>query len=210
MSGLKFSRRGKGGQPPLFPRIFLLALLFAVGVFMGRIFARDLPDSVGQELSDYLQQYLLLEADRSAQTVVSTAVLYLRYPILAVLLGFASIGIVLIPCLAAAFGFFASFSVSCFLSVFGADGVWLSFAAFGLRFVVTLPCFLVLAGPALGNAASLAMLSFGRGRHTAPVVYGRVWWLRLWVCLAILLLGVCVDLMIVPGYLLRVLDQILI
>ena len=60
VSGLKFSRRGKGGQPSLFPRIFLLALLFAAGVFAGRIFARDLPDSVGQELSDYLQQYMML------------------------------------------------------------------------------------------------------------------------------------------------------
>ena len=207
---MRFSRRGKDGQPSFFPRVFFLALFFAAGVFIGRFFADHMATAAGRELEEYLRRYVLLESETTIQTVISTVVLYVRYPLMAVLLAFASIGIALIPFLAAVFGFFTSFSVSCLAAALGTGGVWLALTAFGLRCAITLPCFLVLASASWEKAANLAALSFGRGRHMAPVVYGRVWWLRVWVCLAILLLGVCVDLITVPGYLLRVLDQILI
>lgn len=57
--------------------------------------------------------------------------LYIRYPLLAFFLGFASIGVVLLPCAALAFGFFLSFSVCCFTASFGGDGVVLALAVLG-------------------------------------------------------------------------------
>lgn len=207
---MRLSQRGRGGQPSSFPRIFFLALFFLGGVFLGQFFASRLPDAAGQELSDYLHQYTLLESERSLQTVLSTMILYLRYPLLAVLLGFSSVGIFLIPCITALLGFSVSFSVSCFIAVFGADGIWLAFAAMGFRCAITLPCYLLLAGSAWGNAASFAALFFGRGRRVSPVVYGRSWWMRVLACTAVLLLGVCVDLVIAPWCLQWALDQILI
>ena len=42
-----------------------------------------------------------------------------------------------------------------------------------------------------------------------PVAYGRGWWLRLAVCGAVLLAGVCVDLFISPWFLRLVLERIL-
>lgn len=205
---MKFSQRRKGGQPSFFLRIICLAIFFAGGVFWGQFSAGRVPDEAGQELTEYLRQYMLLGSDRSVQAAVSTLILYLRYPLVAVLLGFASVGVVFIPSVAAAFGFFVSFSVSCFTAVFGTRGVWLAMAAFGFRCAITIPCFLMLAGPSWGNAASLAALSFGRGRRVSPVIYGRSWWIRIVVCLGVLLMGVCVDFMIAPWCLHWALDQI--
>lgn len=206
---MRFSGRGKGGQPSFFPRVFFLALFFAAGVFMGRFFAEHIATAAGRELEEYLRRYVLLESETTMQTVISTVVLYVRYPLMAALLAFASIGIALIPFLAAVFGFFASFSVSCLAAALGTGGVWLALAALGLRCAITLPCFLVLASASWEKAANLAALSFGRGRRVSPIVYGRVWWMRVGICLTVLLLGVCVDLMLVPFCLQWVLTQVL-
>ena len=206
---MRFSRRGKDGQPSFFPRVFFLALFFASGVFMGRFFAEHMATAAGRELEEYLRRYVLLESETTMQTVISTVVLYVRYPLMAVLLGFASIGIALIPALAVVFGFFTSFSVFCFVATLGTDGVWLSLAAFGLRCAITLPCFLMLASSSWENAGNLTALSFGRGRRVSPVVYGRSWWIRVAICLVVLLLGVCVDLMLVPFCIQWVLTQVL-
>lgn len=75
------------------------------------------------------------------QAMLSALVLYYRYPLFAVLLGFASIGVALLPCLTAAFGFSLSFSVCCFTASFGGNGVLLALAVFGVRCAVTLPVF---------------------------------------------------------------------
>ena len=207
---MKYHQRGTSGQPLMFPRIFFLALFFSTGVISGHFFAGRVPVSTGQELEAYFRQYLLLVSDFSGKAVVSTFFLYMRYPLLAVLLGFSSAGMVLIPCLTFAFGFFLSFSVSCFAAAFGSSGILLAFAALGIRCIVTLPCFLILAEPAWEHAAGLAALSFGRGRRKSPVVLGRIFWARTVVCLIVLLLGVCTDLMVVPQWLHRALNRILI
>lgn len=186
-----------------------LALFFLGGVFLGQVLAGRVPDATGRELTEYLRGYVALETAVTPQAVVSALVLYFRYPLLAVLMGFASIGVVLLPAVTAAFGFFLSFSVSCFTAAFGGDGVLLALAVFGLRCAVTLPCYFLLAVPAWRNAAALALASFGGGRRTAPVVYGQPWWSRVAVCAGILLAGVCLELFCSPWLLRLVLDRIL-
>ena len=140
---------------------------------------------------------------------LSTLLIYFRYPALAFLLGFCSIGIVLLPALSVAYGFFLSFSVCCFTASFGGEGVLLALAGFGLRCVVTLPCYFALAVPSLRNAANLAALSFGRGKRAQPVRYGSIWWKRLGVVAVILSCGVMVDLFLSPAFLNLVLAKIL-
>lgn len=186
-----------------------LALFFLGGVFLGQVLAGRVPDATGRELTEYLRGYVALETAVTPQAVVSALVLYFRYPLLAVLMGFASIGVVLLPAVTAAFGFFLSFSVSCFTAAFGGDGVLLALAVFGLRCAVTLPCYFLLAVPAWRNAAALALASFGGGRRTAPVVYSQPWWSRVAVCAGILLAGVCLELFCSPWLLRLVLDRIL-
>lgn len=202
--------RDRAGQP--LPRLLFLALFFLAGVLLGQVLAGRVPDETGGELSRYLTDYVRLggSQDLTAKTALSAVVIYFRYPLLAFLLGFASVGVVLLPCAAAAFGFFLSFSVSCFTAAFGPDGVLLALAVFGLRCAVTLPVFFLLAVPSWGASAALASLSFGRGRRCAPVAYGRSWWLRLAACGAALLIGVCVDLFVSPWFLRLMLERILV
>ncbi len=207
MDGKKHRRTGPGA--PL-PKMIALALFFLGGVFLGQVLAGRVPDATGRELTEYLRSYVTLEAAVTPQAAVSALVLYFRYPLLAVLMGFASIGVALLPAVTAAFGFFLSFSVSCFTAAFGGEGVLLALAVFGLRCAVTLPCYFLLAVPAWRNAAALALASFGGGRRTAPVVYGQPWWSRVAVCAGILLAGVCLELFCSPWLLRLALDRILV
>ena len=190
--------------------LLVLALFFFAGVILGQVFSARVPDATGDELACYLTDFLKVEeGDLSPRTALSAAALYFRYPLAAFLLGFASIGVLLLPLVSGAFGFFLSFSVCCFTAAFGSDGVLLALAVFGLRCAVTLPCYLLLAVPAWGTSAALASLSFGRGRRAAPVVYGRSCWVRFGGVMAVLLAGMCVDLFLSPWLLQLILERIL-
>lgn len=193
---MKWKRQNRGGgQPSFLPRLLFLAAFFFGGICLGQVLAGRVPDATGQELRRYLESYLSLEGGGLTPSDFWAAlVLYGRYPLLAFLLGFASIGVVLLPLTSAAFGFFLSFSVSCFTAAFGLDGVLLALGVFGLRCAVTLPCYFLLAVPALRTSSALASLSFGRGRRAAAVTYGREHWRRLAVCSGVLAAGLCVDL----------------
>jgi len=191
------------------PLLVLLSLFFFFGIVMGQVLAKYVPDATGLELKRYLEDYFRLEMSWDWRTVLSAFILYFRYPLAAVLLGFASVGVVLLPVVTGAMGFFLSFSVCCFTAAFGSNGVLLALAVFGLRCVVTLPCFFLLALPAWETSGALAALSFGRGRHSAPVTYGKPWLRLLRGCAAVLTAGVCADLFLSPWILRSMLEHIL-
>lgn len=186
-------------------RLLFLALFFFAGVVLGQVFASRVPDTAGGELNRYLTDFLKVE--ERARPALPAAVLYFRYPLAAFLLGFASIGILLLPLTAGAFGFFLSFSVCCFTAAFGPDGVLLALAVFGLRCAVTLPCFFWLAVPSLERSIALVRLSMGRGR--APALYGREWWSRLGIVSGVLLAGMCAELTLTPWFLRQLLERML-
>lgn len=197
-----------GQSSPLW-RLLILALFFLLGVALGQVVLEWVPDETGAELKQYLEGYLSLsgESASAAAALPAALVLYIRYPLLAFFLGFASIGVVLLPCAALAFGFFLSFSVCCFTASFGGDGVVLALAVLGVRCAVTLPCFFLLADASMETSAALARASFGRGRHTAPVVYGRRCWIRLGIVLAAVTVGLCVELLLSPRLLTLALER---
>ena len=190
-------------------RLILLALFFLAGVLLGQVLAGRVPAETGEELRRYLESYLHLGAEPSPRTAASAVVIYFRYPLLAFLLGFASIGVALLPLLTAAFGLFLSFSVCCFTATFGGAGVLLALAVFGLRCLTTAPCYFLLAVPSWETAAGLAAVSFGGGRRTAPVVYGRACWKRLGICCLVLAAGVCGELTLSPWLLWLLLERLL-
>lgn len=189
-------------------RLLFLALFFFAGILLGQVFSARVPDATGDELTRYLTDFLKVqEQELPPGAVLSAAALYIRYPLAAFLLGFASIGVLLLPLAAGAFGFSLSFSVSCFTAAFGLDGVLLALAVFGVRCAVTLPCFFLLAVPSLERAGALARLSFGLGR--APVSYGREWWGRLGAVSGALLAGMCAELTLSPWLVRQLLERIL-
>ena len=198
----------KGPLASSLPCMLLLALFFLCGAILGQVLAGRVPGETGLELRQYLEDYVRLGGEVSPGAAVSAAAVYFRYPLLAFLLGFASIGVVLLPVSAAAFGFFLSFAVCCFTAAFGPDGVLLALAALGLRCVVTMPCFFLLASSSCGTAAGLAAVSFGSGRRTAPAC-GRVDWRRFGACSLALAAGVCGDLTLTPALLRLALERVL-
>ena len=198
----------KGPLASSLPCMLLLALFFLGGAILGQVLAGRVPGETGLELRQYLEDYVRLGGEVSPGAAVSAAAVYFRYPLLAFLLGFASIGVVLLPVSAAAFGFFLSFAVCCFTAAFGPDGVLLALAALGLRCVVTMPCFFLLASSSYGTAAGLAAVSFGSGRRTAPAC-GRVEWRRFGACSLALAAGVCGELTLTPALLRLALERVL-
>lgn len=204
-----WKKYGRDGQSAPLPRLLLLALFFLGGILLGQVLSGRVPDATGDELGRYLTDYLCLDdgTERTAGAALSAAVIYFRYPLLAFLLGFTSLGMLLLPCVTAAYGFFLSFSVCCFTAAFGTDGILLALAVFGLRCAVTLPCYLLLAVSSWGTSAALASLSFGKGRRAAPVIYGRSCWLRFGCVMAVLLAGMCLDLFLSPWLLRLVLER---
>lgn len=193
------------------PRLLLLALFFLGGILLGQVLAGQVNADTGTELRRYLTDYLRVggAAGEGGGTVLSALTVYFRYPLLAFLLGFASVGTVLLPAVTAAYGLFLSFSVCCFTASFGPDGVLLALAVFGLRCAVCLPCYFLLAVPSWGTSAALASLSLGRGRRAAPVTYGKACWLRAGAVAAVLLAGVCVELFLSPRLLHAALEHMI-
>lgn len=203
------NRKQHGGTALGQPRLLLLALFFLGGVLLGQVLAGRVDSDAGAELRRYLTDYLRVDSGaESSGTLLSALMVYFRYPLLAFLLGFASVGIVLLPIVTTAYGLFLSFSVCCFTASFGGEGVLLALAVFGLRCAVCLPCYFLLAVPSWGTSAALASLSFGRGRRAAPVTYGRACWLRAGAVAAVLLAGVCVELFLTPRLLRLALEHI--
>ena len=198
-------------QLPMLPRLLLLALFFLAGIFLGQVLSGRVPDATGDELRRYLEDYMQLGGGGAptARTVLSALVIYFRYPLMAFLLGFASIGVVLLPGVTAAYGFFLSFSVCCFTAAFGTDGVLLAMAVFGLRCLVTMPCYFLLAASSWGTAAGLGAVFFGSGRRAAPVGYIQACRARFGACCLALLAGVCGDLLLSPVLLRLLLERIL-
>lgn len=192
------------------PAILVLSLFFLLGVLLGQVFSRYVPSDTGQELRQYLSDFVQLDSSRkqNAGVALSTLALYFRYGLLAFLLGFASIGVILLPCLTVAFGCFLSFSVCCFTATFGGDGILLALAVFGLRCIVTLPCYFLLSAASWRSAAVLARLSFGRGRRAVPAGGDSNRWRRAGAISLFLLAGACVDFMLSPWLLRLVLEQL--
>lgn len=181
------------------PCLVILAICFLAGIILGHVFARRAAAGSDSELYRYLSDFFQagVEPDGPA-AFLSALLLYYRYPVLAFLLGFASVGLAGLPLLSAAFGFFLAFSVGCFTSAFGGEGVLLAFAVFGIRCLLTFPCYFWLAVPAFQNSVSLTKISFGGGKRVAPVTYGSVYFLRFVLCALALFFGVLAELYLSP------------
>ena len=75
---------------------------------------------------------------------------------------------------------------------------------------MTLPCYFLLAVPALGTSGALASLTLGRGRRAASVTYGRECWHRMAVCAGVLALCLCVELLFGQRILHLLLERLLV
>ncbi len=175
------------------PALVLVCLLLVLGAVLGFAVCRAVPQQDRQELSDYLHQYAQATADGQgpSASALSVAAAYFRYPLAAALLGLAAAGLVLLPVLSVAQGFFLSFSIGCFARALGRGGVYLALAAFGPRCLFVLPCTLLLTVQGLSAAARR------RGGQKVRLTEG-AYWRRVGLCGLILLIGAALELTFGP------------
>lgn len=188
-----------GPWDPSLLRSLLLALFFLSGAMLGHLYAGACGEEAQAALAQYLRDYCAVyDAGGVSVSLVSCAVIYFSYVLLAFLLGFSSAGIALIPALAGLFGFFSMYTVSCFVRCYGRGGVLLAMGVLLVRLLFTLPCFLMLAGEAWPLSIELFLLSFGRGKRSSPVLYGSRYFLLFVLCAAILAVGICCERFLTP------------
>lgn len=168
-------------------RAWLLCLFFVVGILAGFLARRTVSSDDLSALSAYITAYAGLTTRRPAD-IISVLWAYLRYPAAAFLLGYTAWGVMLLPLLCTAQGFFLSFSVHCFGASLGREGVTLALAALGLRCLFVLPCLLVLASESFFDAWQRA-----EGQKTARRDSRRAL-----ICLFVLLTGTVAECVLVP------------
>ena len=178
--------------------VFLLAVLaffFFLGLFLGYFAAEFYAGVLAGEIRAYLEEFASRHVDISggAKSFVYTLLCYIRYPLLAFLLGFASFGALLLPALSAAFAFSLSYSVCCFAFALGRDGVLLAASLFAFRSLISVPCYFLLAYPALDTSLTLLRFTLGRAERTAASLYTRMYFYRFLIALLFLLSAAAID-----------------
>ena len=178
----------------------LFFLCFLLGLYLGRAASVSRIAEVSPELRQYLQGYVQTAPTVSftAKHILQSLLVYFRYPLLVFALGFASFGVLMIPFLAVLLSFSFSYSVCCFAASFGEKGMLLALALFGLRYLLTLPCFLVLAVQALRSSVELAGYSLGYGGRRGTELYGVQYFVKFFAAAAVLLSGALLDLWLTP------------
>lgn len=188
-----------GSADPSLLRGLLLALLFLAGALAGHLYAGICGEEAQGALDQYLTDYCAVyDTGSAAASLLSCVVMYFGYGLALFLLGFSSAGVALIPALSGLFGFLTMYTVSCFVRCYGRSGVLLAMGVLLVRLVFTLPCFLALAGAAWPLSIELFTLSFGRGKRSAPVLYGSRYFLLFVLCAVILAVGVCCERLVTP------------
>ena len=180
----------------------ILSVCLAAGILLGYGLAERQLGETGEELRRYFDGYMLLTArEASFAAVLRTLLCFFRAPLLAFLLGFASIGVVLLPLLCAFEGFLFSFSLCCFAGTLGREGFALILTLFALRMLFVLPCTLFLSVCAMDKAKALALFSVGGGKRVRPASYGAEYWYRFGIVCVCLLIGSVLELWLVPRFL---------
>lgn len=187
--------------------LMVLAVFVVFGVLLGYALALRSAQRTGDELERYFSSFFALGVREpfSAQALAETLMCYFRAPVIVFLLGFASIGVMLVPAVCAFQGFLLSFSLFSFALALGRGSFPLLLALFGLRLLAVLPCTLVLGMAAMEKSRSLLLLSLGGGgKRARAVTYGGAYWYRFGVCCVCLLLAALAELWLVPQFLLLV------
>lgn len=96
-----------------------------------------------------------------------------RWPLLALLLGFTALGLLGLPLLFAVRGFLLAFSIASFVRLFGGAGCLLALLVFGVSGALSVPVLFVLGVQGLLAARVLAGRVWGDGKNPPP--YGKLY-----------------------------------
>lgn len=157
-------------------------------------------DGGGQEsLAAYVEGFLRAAQAGDAAPPALAALVWetLRWPLLALLLGFTALGLLALPLLFAVRGFLLAFSIASFVRLFGGTGCLLALLVFGVGGAFSVPALFVLGVQSFMTARTLAGRVWGESK--AAPLYGQAYWLRCGGCAAALCVCMLLDGFAVPA-----------
>ena len=197
-------RRAVGGtwnvpERGLLPALTAIAVSFLLGALAGCLLSAFLEGEGLERLEGYLEAFLQSSGSGAPEGPGLLRQLWatLRWPLLALVLGFTSLGVLGLPLLFAVRGFLLAYSVAAFVRVFGGAGCLLAFLIFGVPGCLSVPALFVLGAQGLAAACRLAGRSLGEGK--APSPYGRAYFLRCGGCAAALCVCLLLECLAVPA-----------
>lgn len=176
----------------------LLTASFVLGAFLGCVLAASVSGAGSMALDTYMSGFTaaLREGSVQAPSLMAASWAVLRWPLAVLLLGYVSFGLIGIPLLVCARGFFFTFCIAAFVQTLGGKGLLFALLLLGVESFLSIPVLFVLASQSLGNAA-LRKEAKGKSRPTkteqSPVLL-----LRNTVCFCILLFCILWELLLLP------------
>ena len=190
--------------------LLTLCFFFVLGIIAGWTAHLAVDPSDNAVLQDYIVEYAQYAAAQGDLTapIISVLGVYFRYPIAMIVAGFTAAALFIIPLLVAAQAFFAAFSIACFASALGRKGLLLALSAFAVRYLVLLPVTLLLGVFIMeGSLARMSSRTSAKESKKTPAATRNGF--RLIICAAALLVGVAIELLLVPRLLELALTSIL-
>ena len=180
------------------PALVATAAFFTLGGLAGCLLALQAADEGMNALTGYLDRFLSLAQTGEWEIPVFSELLWqaLRWPLAAVLLGFTALGLLGLPALVSARGFFLAFSIASFARAYGREGLVMAFFLLGLPGLLSVPAFLVLSTQSLSTACMLAGRGGGDRRRELP--FHREHFFRLGVCAGAVYVSLLLERYLVP------------
>lgn len=169
--------------------MMIMLASFILGAIVGGIFA-----AYGGEAEELASKSLLPEVGRV--TAFDAALTMFRYPLIALLCGFAVFGVVAEPLICAARGFFLCFAATALMRLYGAAGLMLAAAVSAVECVVSIPCLVYIAAGGFSTSSLMAACLAGRTKPGAMLTRGYI--VRLLLIAAILALGAVAETYLTP------------
>lgn len=178
--------------------LVVLGGTFLLGGGIG-IFLAALSDGTGADaLCAYLSDYMLL-AERGELPRGLWAILWgqAKYLLAVFALGFTAVGVLALPVVMGAKGFFLGFSVACFCRVFGHPGGLPAFVLFGFPALLWGPALFLAGVQSFSSARALLRRSFGEGRR-GGFYFGALDWCRTGLCVGLIVGCALAECWVVP------------
>ena len=150
----------------LIPVLAVTAACFLLGGLVGCLLASHIGGGGQESLAAYVEGFLRAAqaGEITAPALASLVWDTVRWPLLALLLGFTALGLLGLPLLFAVRGFLLAFSIASFVRLFGGVGCLLALLVFGVSGALSVPVLFVLGVQGLLAARVLAGRVWGDGK----------------------------------------------
>jgi len=174
---------------------FVLFISLLCGVIVGSIAASLIDNDSATNLFSSLS---VNNAVRSTEVFINSAFNILKYPILTFFLGFAPLGVAIIPVIIGIKGYFLAFAVGAIMKIYGTSGVLLSVSIFGFQALLLVPGLIVLATQCFSTAAVQARILLRRQPSIAGSVFSKKFFLISGACFFTFISLILIEFFITP------------